>query len=73
MKETQRKHNTLKGYARYSSLALQMGVIITLGTLGGLKLDKLINLKFPVFTLILSLVSVAIAIYLALKDLLKKK
>lgn len=65
--------NRLNDYAKYSSLAIQMMVIIIAGTLGGLKLDQYLSLKFPIFTLILSLVSVFGALYIALKDFLNKK
>lgn len=62
----------LNSYARYSSLAIQMGVIITGGVFGGYLIDNQIKWKFPLFTIILSLFSVALAIYLAIKDLTKK-
>lgn len=65
------KKKQLNNYARYSSMAFQMMIIITIGSIGGLKLDEWIGLKFPVFTLILSLASVAIAIYLAIKDIIR--
>ena len=67
------KKNQLKGYAKYSSIALQMLVIILLGVFGGIKLDEWLALKFPVFTVILSILSVILAIYYVTKDLLKKK
>jgi F0F1-type ATP synthase assembly protein I len=57
---------------RYASMATQMGVIITLGVFGGYKLDKYLELKTPIFTLVLSLLSVGVAIYLSIKDFLKK-
>lgn len=63
----------LNDYARYSSIALQMLVIIALGVVGGYFLDKWIGWRFPVFTLLLSIVSVAAAIYIVIKDFLKKK
>ncbi|MEI8203921.1 MAG: AtpZ/AtpI family protein [Bacteroidota bacterium] len=66
------KFNSLKGYARYSSIALQMGVIIFAGTFGGLTLDAYLKWKIPVFTVVFSLTSVAVAIYIVIKDLLKK-
>lgn len=57
---------------RYAGMATQMAVIITLGVLGGSKLDKYLELKTPIFTLVLSLLSVGVAIYLSIKDFLKK-
>ncbi len=62
----------LDSYARYSSIAIQMGVVIAAGVIGGYYLDQWTQLSFPMFTIVLSFVSVAIAIYLAIKDLLKK-
>jgi hypothetical protein len=63
----------LNDYARYSSIALQMLVIIAGGIFGGYKLDEYLDLKFPVFTVVLSFLSVAFAIYFVIKDLLKKQ
>lgn len=58
---------------RYSSMGTQMLIIIGLGVFSGYYLDKHFQFKVPVFTLILSLSSVAAAIYLSIKDFLKKK
>jgi len=62
----------LNSYVKYSGLAIQMGLIIAAGMFAGVKLDKLIGWKFPLFTLLLSLGSVVLAIYMAIKDFLKK-
>jgi hypothetical protein len=59
-------------YARYSALAIQAGVIIFAGTFGGLRLDQYLHLRFPVFTVILSLVSVFSAIWLLVREVIKK-
>ncbi|MBI9034131.1 MAG: AtpZ/AtpI family protein [Bacteroidales bacterium] len=59
-------------YAKYSGMAIQMGAIIGLGIWGGVKLDELLALSFPIFTVLLSIVSVGVAIYHSIKDLLKK-
>jgi len=66
------KRPPLESYARYSSLAFQMFAIIGLGIFGGVKLDQWLKMGFPVFTVILSILSVSAAIYTAVKDLLKK-
>ncbi|NOR86436.1 MAG: hypothetical protein GQ527_02385 [Bacteroidales bacterium] len=63
--------NKLKAYAKYSNMAFQMMAIILLGTFGGVKLDEFIPWNFPIFTIILALISVSIAIYISIKDLLK--
>jgi hypothetical protein len=57
---------------QYASMGTQILVTIALFVFGGIKLDQWLKLKFPVFTLTLSLLGVAIAIYFAVKDLLKK-
>ena len=60
-------------WAKYSGMAFQMGITIALGVWGGMKLDEYYPIaKFPVFTVFLSLLSVAAAMYWVIKDLLKK-
>jgi hypothetical protein len=61
----------LNAYAKYSALGIQMAVIIGGGSYGGYKLDAYYKNATPVFTIILSLVSIAIAMYVVLKDLIK--
>lgn len=46
--------------------------IILIGVFGGVKLDQWLALDMPVFTMILSVLSVILAIYTVTKDLLKK-
>ena len=65
--------NSLKLYSKYSSIAIQMLTIILLGVFGGIKLDEWIGWVFPVFTVILSIFAVFFAIYIVIKDLIKKK
>jgi len=57
---------------RYANMGFQMVVIIGLGVWGGIKLDGITHLKFPLFTIVLSLVAVIVAIYFVIRDLLKK-
>ncbi|MFO8055451.1 MAG: AtpZ/AtpI family protein [Bacteroidales bacterium] len=78
MKQQQQKKNKLKNqsrdflhsYAKYSGIAIQMMVVITAGIWGGVELDKLTGMDFPLLTVILSIVSVSLAIYISIKDLL---
>ncbi len=63
----------LNAYAKYSGLAVQMAVVIGGGSYGGVKLDEYYQNQTPIFTIILSLVSIAIAMYLVLKDFIKPK
>lgn len=58
---------------RYASMGTQMIVIMALFTFGGYKLDQWFHTKIPFITIIMSLLGVVVALYLAVKDLLKKK
>ena len=64
--------NKLNQAARYSGLAFEMFFIILAGVFGGIKLDEKLNTE-PIFTAVLALIGVVAAIYLAIKDLLRKK
>ncbi len=60
----------LNVYAKYSAIAFQMFAIILIGVFGGWKLDEFFNFQFPIFTLILTVLSVILSIYYAIKDFL---
>jgi len=62
----------LNSYVKYSGMAVQMAAIIVGGVLGGIYLDKWLALGFPLFTLVLTLLSVFLAIYYFIKDVIKK-
>ena len=49
-----------------------MAIIMGGGTYAGIKLDEWLNLKFPIFTLVLAMASVFLAIYVFIKDFIKK-
>jgi len=63
----------LNDYGKYTSIAFQMLITILAGVFGGHYLDKYLNLKFPVFTVIFSFASVIISIYFVVKDLINNK
>ncbi len=67
-KKSQKK---LNNYVKYSSIAFQMIITLLLGVFGGIKLDEWVKWEFPVFTVVLSLVAVFLALYYAVKDFLK--
>lgn len=71
MDPLKKKKKYLDSYARYSSIGFQMLAIILLGVFGGVKLDQWLKLGVPVFTIILSILSVVLAIYYAIKDFLR--
>jgi membrane protein DedA with SNARE-associated domain len=59
--------------AKYLSMATYMAVMITVGTLGGRWLDQRFQLvDFPLFTLVLALVSVFAAMWYFIRDFMKK-
>jgi hypothetical protein len=71
-KKRNKDSNKSSGYylARYSGLVFEMLGIIALGTFLGNKIDSNRNAEFPIWTVILSLLSIGIALYLVIKDLL---
>ena len=70
-KENGKEDNPYKTYYRYSGIAVQMVVIMLISVWGGMKLDELAGTETPVFTIILSLLGVATAIYTSIKDLIR--
>ena len=48
-----------------------MIAIILLGVFGGIKLDKLVKWEFPVFTLVLTVLSVVLSMVYAVRDLIR--
>ena len=70
--QDQKKKRPPINYARYSAMGFQMGATIALGVWGGRYLDSYFQNKFPAFTLVLSLFSVAAAMYWAVRDFIKK-
>jgi F0F1-type ATP synthase assembly protein I len=71
MENLNKKKKQLNNYAKYTGLGIQMLVIIGAGVFGGYYLDSWLGNKFPVFLILLSLLSVGIAIYTAIKDFIK--
>jgi F0F1-type ATP synthase assembly protein I len=60
-------------YGKYAGMALQMGITITLGVWGGSKLDEYFTFaKFPLFTVVFSLLAVIGSMFMVIKSLLKK-
>jgi F0F1-type ATP synthase assembly protein I len=63
----------MRNYARYSTIAFQMIVIVLGGVFLGNKLDHWLHLNKPIFLVILSIFSGFLALFLSFKDLLKLK
>jgi ATP synthase protein I len=60
-------------YARYSGIAFQMIIIVIAGVYAGIWLDEKLNLKKPIFTLVLSFLSVILSMYSVIREFLKEK
>jgi ATP synthase protein I len=64
--EPKKKSAPPNDFLKYTGMATKMAVVILAGVYFGRWLDK--ERDFPLFTLIFSIVSVAVAIYIVIKD-----
>jgi membrane protein DedA with SNARE-associated domain len=71
-KKQKPKKKQLKSYARFSSLMIQMGIIIAGGAYLGKYLDLQSENQPPIFTIIFSLLAIFMALYISLKGMMKK-
>ena len=70
-KPSKKPSSSLNQYARFSGIAIQMGVIIGFSAWGGQKLDEHFNLSKPYLTIVCSLLGVAFALYLIIREVIK--
>jgi F0F1-type ATP synthase assembly protein I len=70
--EKKPSQQTNKSSLQYTGMAIQMLVPIIVGFFLGMKIDNYLQNKIPLCTLILGLSGIAIGIYLAIKDFIKK-
>jgi F0F1-type ATP synthase assembly protein I len=61
--------NPLKQYARYTGIAFQMMAVMALSAWLGWKLDQWMELSFPIFTLVLTIATVALVLYKIIRSL----
>lgn len=59
-------------FIKYSNIAFRMIIIILAGVFAGIKLDEYFQLNTSVFTLIFSLVSVVMAMYVIIREITPK-
>jgi len=71
-KEKNSGQEGLSAYSRYSTIAIQMVIIIVITSLGGVKLDRWAGTE-PWLTVILSLLGVTAAMWLVIKEALRNK
>jgi F0F1-type ATP synthase assembly protein I len=63
----QKPKKKLDDFIRYSNMAFEMVAIMGIGTWSGILIDDWLELGFPVFTLVLMVLSVVGAIYHAIR------
>lgn len=63
---------SLKTYAQYAGMGFQMLIIIGLFAFLGYQLDEYNKTELPIFTAILSLCGVVIALYQGIKSIIRK-
>lgn len=61
----------VKTYIRFSSIAIQMGIVITAGAIGGQWLDEKQGNEFPIWTLILTLFAIFASLYQIIREVIK--
>lgn len=69
-KSTEKQKRQLNAYAQYSAIAFQMFAIIGGGTYLGVKLDEWYPNKHNIYTIILSLAAVIIAIVFVIRQII---
>ncbi len=57
------------GFLKYSGMAMQMLGTILVFTYGGYKLDEYLQNHIPIWTLVLSLTSIAASLYLLIRGI----
>lgn len=67
------KKSPLGSYVRYTSIGLQMVIIILAGAFGGRELDKIVKWEFPVFTVGLTILALVLAMIYFMAEIFKKK
>lgn len=66
--QEQKPKERLNTFAQFSGIGLQMLIIIGLGVYAGVKLDEYYSNQYSAFTIILSLVSIALALYFVIRQ-----
>lgn len=59
-------------FIKYTNIAIRMIIIILAGVFAGIKLDEFFELEFSIFTLVLSLLSVAASMYVIIREISSK-
>lgn len=68
--KNQKSKKKLDDFIKYSNLAFEMVAIMAIGTGAGWAIDRWLEWKFPIFTLVLMVLAVVGAIYQAIRKFL---
>ncbi len=71
--QPEQEKNNLKAYAKYAGLGFQMIAIIGLFAFLGYQIDKKRNAQSPLFTAILAVLGVCLALYQVIRSVLNSK
>ncbi|MBK7130090.1 MAG: AtpZ/AtpI family protein [Crocinitomicaceae bacterium] len=58
-------------YIRFSSVGVQMGLMIGAGAWGGSALDNYLKYQKPVFTIVFSLLAIGISLFLVIREAIR--
>jgi len=72
MKKEPQEKKWLREYAKYSSIAFQMIIVILIGVFSGKALDNHLENQKPVFTMSLTILGLVFALYLLFKNISNK-
>lgn len=73
MEKSRRKYQKASNsYLKYSGMAFQMMAICAVFAVGGIFADRALAWNFPLFTVLLSIAGVCLAMYSSLRDFMKK-
>lgn len=67
-----KNESPLRFYAKYSALGFQMLAIILVGAFGGRALDNWLNLGFPVFALVFTILAVVMSIIYGIREFFRQ-
>lgn len=69
--DLKKNRSSLNVYAKYSAIAFQMAAVILIGLWGGIRLDEYLELSYPVFTILLTFLSLGAALYYLFRGITK--
>ena len=55
-------------FSRYTGIAVKMAIIVLMGVFVGIKLDRWLNYQFEIFTVLFSIGSCILAMYVIIKE-----